>query len=291
MERPPEPPREHPVNANVAIRACSSPERSLGLFASQRMTKGLKIMSEEPLLIDESRQDMIATIDQDILALSPAAKALITRMYAGPLDIVPVLTGQHVREQREQLAVASARLQQIVRLNSVEGAGTGCILSPALSSINRECIPNAFAYYNWETGLVTLHALRDIQRDEEVTISYLQDDVYYDSNELCSPDNEAHASSEHRRSQMKVLRDEIAEHYRSISPTRDETMAAIAKVRDLIGVLKEEGLFCLEMALRIMEQSRLHGLLGDREGAEIASRRSMIVQRLCIGFEHPSCRQ
>ncbi|KAK8055627.1 hypothetical protein PG993_000854 [Apiospora rasikravindrae] len=175
--------REHRVNSNVAIRACPSPERSLGLFASHRMTKGLKILSEEPFLIDDTQQDMINSVAHEFSALPLHLQALFTRLWAGPLDLVPLMTAEHARLQREQLSVDSARLQQIVQLNSLEGAGTGCFLSPAVAAINHDCVPNSYVYYNYETGLVALHALRDIQQDEEITINYLQENLYLDAGE------------------------------------------------------------------------------------------------------------
>ncbi|KAK8140168.1 SET domain-containing protein [Apiospora sp. TS-2023a] len=172
--------RSLPVNANVEIRACRSRERCLGLFASQRITVGLKILSEEPFLVDETRDDMIAGIGQDFATLPPASQALFTRLYAGLYDQVPHMDPSPDRDER---VVALPRLQEIVRLNSVEGAGIGCVISPVLSSINHECIPNAYAYYNSETGLMAVHAITDIQPGQEVTVNYLQDNLYLESGE------------------------------------------------------------------------------------------------------------
>ncbi|KAK6863803.1 hypothetical protein PG995_000331 [Apiospora arundinis] len=268
----------HPVNVNVHIRACQAPDRGLGLFASQRLSKGLKILSEEPLLIAESRDDMVDDVNQDFNNLLPAQKALLTRCYAGRYDMVPLMTIEHVRAQQ---STAAYRLQMIAQLNSHEGAGIGCILSPALATINHECIPNTYAYYNHETGLVALHALRDIQPYEELTISYLQDNIYLTA--------ELRPASDARRTTMQVLRREVTSYYSLPSPTEEETVAAIAKLRELIGVMEEEGLMGLERPLCIAEQARLQGVLGDEEGQQLTHRRAMIARRLCIGAEHPSC--
>ncbi|KAK8035807.1 hypothetical protein PG991_001880 [Apiospora marii] len=170
----------YPVNANVEIRACRSRERGLGLFASQRITAGLKILSEETFLVDETRDDMIAGIGHEFATMPLASQALFTRLFAGRHDMVPHM---EFGPDRDQDSVSMARLQQIVRLNSIEGAGIGCVISPAVSGINHDCIPNAYAYYNSETGVVAVHALQVIQPGQEVTISYLQDDVYLESGE------------------------------------------------------------------------------------------------------------
>lgn len=127
--------KSYPVNTNVEIRACRARERGLGLFASQRIAAGLEILSEEAFLVDETRDDMIAGIGQAFATLPLASQALFTRLFAGRLDMVPHMGAG---PDRDQDSVALARLQRIVRLNSIEGAGIGCVISPAVSSINHE---------------------------------------------------------------------------------------------------------------------------------------------------------
>ncbi|KAK8083825.1 hypothetical protein PG996_002606 [Apiospora saccharicola] len=79
-------------------------------------------------------------------------------------------------------------------------------------------------------------------------------------------------------------------YYQMEAPSQDDTLAAIATLRDLVETIEEEDLTGLELSLRLGEQARLQGLVGDTEGARITQRRSMIVRRLCVGADHPSCR-
>ncbi|KAK8095702.1 TPR domain-containing protein [Apiospora kogelbergensis] len=169
-----------PINYNVHIRSCALPERGLGVFATHRISKGLKILSESPILLDETREGLIDTIDQDFASLPPASQSLFTRFHAGRFDMVPLMINDRVRNQE---SVTTARLRLIAQLNSLEGAGVGCALSPTIAAINHDCIPNAFVYFNYETHLITLHALRDIAPNEEVTISYHQENVYLNAGE------------------------------------------------------------------------------------------------------------
>ena len=124
-----------PVNHNVHIRMSSSPEQGIGLFASHRISKGLKILSEEPLLLSETRDDMIDGIGQEFATLPPGVKAIITRFHAGQFDMVPLMTVEHIREQQ---SMEIGRLQAIVQLNSLEGAGIGCVISPSLAAVNHQ---------------------------------------------------------------------------------------------------------------------------------------------------------
>ena len=89
---------------------------------------------------------------------------------------------------------------------------------------------------------------------------------------------------------MKDLRDELVDYYQLAAPTRDETLAAIASLRDLVTTMEEEDITGVELSLRLGEQARLQEIVGDNEGARMTQSRSMIVRRLCVGADHPSCR-
>ncbi|KAK8087870.1 hypothetical protein PG997_002831 [Apiospora hydei] len=247
------------LNWNVEIRQCEDGLKGLGLFASHRLTKGLKIMSEEPLVIDETREDLAAFIPQEFQSPSEAGKRALVLMYAGYRDPIALLPAGAVKDFH---AGRTRRLQAIARLNSFEGIGIGCALSPGSAAIN-----HAF-------NSVTLHALRDIQAGEEVTISYFQD---------------YGRASEVRRSYMKSLREQLTRYHEAESPSPEEIQEAISVSRELVKIMEDEGLLGLEMALCLAEQSRMFTVLGGSESAERLNRQSMIIRRLCIGFDHPSC--
>ncbi|KAK8140166.1 hypothetical protein PG984_000232 [Apiospora sp. TS-2023a] len=171
------------LNWNVEIRQCGDAMKGLGLFASHRLSKGLKVLSEAPLLVYEARDDLVADIEYQFPQLPEAGQRLFTRMFAGYRDVAPYLPLGDVREAYETRTV---RLRRIARLNSYEGVGIGCVLSPGFATINHECSPNAFMYYNPNNGLVSLHALRDIGPNEEITISYFQEMVYLNAAERAS---------------------------------------------------------------------------------------------------------
>ncbi|KAK7923466.1 SET domain-containing protein [Apiospora marii] len=276
------------LNWNVEIRQCDDALKCLGLFAVQRLSKGLKVLSEAPLLVYETRDNLVADVEYQFPQLPGAGQQLFTRMYAGYRDLVPRLP---VGEVRDAQATRPRRLRDIARLNSYEGVGIGCVLSPGFAAINHEpsltisrCSPNAFMYYNPNNGLLSLHALRDIGPDEEITISYFQEMC-----KCCDAVDGANQASEDRRSKMKSLRAELTAHHQAEAPTMDAIRQAIAVSRQLIDTMEQEGLFGIEMALCLAEQSRLYALLGDDESKDRLHRQSLIVRRLCIGAEHPSC--
>ncbi|RYP90820.1 hypothetical protein DL770_003081 [Monosporascus sp. CRB-9-2] len=165
----------YPINSYLAINQCSDLRKGLGLFASQRITKGLRIFSEAPILVYESKEDAIAQIALDFHHLPEDSKDFVTRLFSGRQDIVPLLpTGP----LRDDVAVSAERLQAIIQYNCIEGQGIGCVLAPVMGMINHNCKPNTWVYYNEAVGSMTLHALRDIDAGDEITISYMQEAIY-----------------------------------------------------------------------------------------------------------------
>ncbi|KAI0021913.1 hypothetical protein F4780DRAFT_778188 [Xylariomycetidae sp. FL0641] len=142
----------HPVNANVGIQSTEQASKGLGLFASCHLSKGLKIMSETPVLKNASCDEAIAAIEHEFAHLPGEIKGPFTRLYAGPVDISPLLPPG---SPKTAYLTSTPRLQEITN-----------------------CIPNAYIYYNDLTDLVTLFALKDIRKDEEITVSYFQENPY-----------------------------------------------------------------------------------------------------------------
>ncbi|KAK8083828.1 SET domain-containing protein [Apiospora saccharicola] len=117
----------YPLNWNAEIRQCGDALKGLGLFASQRLSKGLKVLSEAPLLVYEARDDLVADIQHQFPQLPEAGQRLFTRMYAGYRDVGPRLPAGDVRDA---YVTRPVRLRNIARLNSFEGVGIGCVLPP-----------------------------------------------------------------------------------------------------------------------------------------------------------------
>lgn len=123
------------INFNVEIRQCADVQKELGLFAAHRLTKGLKIMAEPPLVVSEQRTDLAADLPQQFPSLPEAGRAILIRMYAGRRDVNPFLPAGAVRDAH---AIRPRRLETIAMLNSFEGIGIGCALSAGCAAINHE---------------------------------------------------------------------------------------------------------------------------------------------------------
>ncbi|RYP92200.1 hypothetical protein DL770_001707 [Monosporascus sp. CRB-9-2] len=168
------------INENLIVRLCPDASKGLGLFAARKLAKGLRIWTETCVFMDESRGQMSASIGDSITDISPGAQTLITRLFAGIQDAVPFMTPG---PEKDRAAVHQNRLQGIIRYNAIEAAGTGCVLAVLCSLFNHSCNPAAWIYFNEALGAVTVHVLRDVEQGEEITLSYIQENIYLQTNE------------------------------------------------------------------------------------------------------------
>ncbi|KAI8625575.1 hypothetical protein F5Y19DRAFT_449939 [Xylariaceae sp. FL1651] len=169
---------EFPINDNASIRRTL--KNGLGLFAAQQLSIGVLVLSERPLTIHEDREQAISCIATDFATFNQEEKEIFTRFFAGPVDTNPLYLKGDLRSMH---AALPRRLKSIVKYNSVEGQGVGCFIGIASSTLNHDCLPNCFIYYDHTSNLITLHALRPIAKNEELTISYLQETPFLSRND------------------------------------------------------------------------------------------------------------
>jgi len=121
-------------------------------------------MSTLSTLIDAESKNAIATY---VKALSKPNQICFLRLYINPVF----------------KTTPPKPFSGIVKTNMFElGAPEpGVAIFPLLPRVNHDCVPNCHLHWNPRSQHMTLHILRDIQEDEEFTISYLQMIGSYDS--------------------------------------------------------------------------------------------------------------
>ncbi|KAF5672045.1 SET domain-containing protein [Fusarium heterosporum] len=143
-------------NGMIALREV--PGKGKGLIATQKIPKGTRILSEKPVVtVPEYASD------------SPALRESIRKQ----VDALP-------SDQREAFLAmrniypkeATSQYLGIIRTNGLPmDSGSGIFL--AACRINHACDNNAQKGWNKKTERHTVHALRDIDENEEITITYL----------------------------------------------------------------------------------------------------------------------
>ncbi|KAF6815885.1 set domain-containing protein 5 [Colletotrichum musicola] len=137
----------------------SAPGKDSGWFATRRISKGTRLLSESPLFIlpkygvGMEAEHMIC---RQVQRLNETQR---TAFYA----LHNIHGGRHTRE----LGIACTK-----GLPLGADASEGGIFLEA-SPINHSCRHNAQNTWNSELGQIIIHAIRDIEAGEEITISYL----------------------------------------------------------------------------------------------------------------------
>lgn len=179
-----------------------TPHKGLGLFATSAIPRGTRILSETPLLSLSHTQDSSQIYVASTLITVKAREALLalsshtTResriirsvqaaIAISKISILDLIKGKNksVRSQRKTSWLERFRQHQnitnVFRSNAFnighrsEGAPYHQAVFFTISRINHSCIPNAQANFHPTLQTFNVHAIRDIEVDEEVTINYL----------------------------------------------------------------------------------------------------------------------
>ena len=133
-----------------------------GLIANQKITKGARILSEKPIITIASDTSNIEQLHESIYKQSSTLDEDQQRAFLSMRNIHPY------KDAAEQYF-------GIFRTNSLPAEADGDKAAIFLDAcrINHACNNNAQKSWNEKTKCHTVHALKDIARGEEITITYL----------------------------------------------------------------------------------------------------------------------
>lgn len=150
--------------------------KGFGVFASGHIARGTRILAQRPLLsINRHNPDILAAAarlsqheQQTLLSLSlnEAKRASIWTLY------------EATRKSWRAIAESRAILNIFYNNNFalLDKYGTRALF-PTVARINHSCVPNAQGNFNSSLENFTVHAVRDIDANEEITICYLHDEL------------------------------------------------------------------------------------------------------------------
>jgi hypothetical protein len=138
------------------------PGKGKGLVAIEKIFKGTRILSEEPIIIiprnELNSERLRTTISQQIDALSEHQRQAFLSMH----NIYP-----YGNTAEQYLGILRTNTLPI----DTDESGGGIFLEAC--RINHACDNNAQKGWNENTTRHTVHALRDINKGEEITITYI----------------------------------------------------------------------------------------------------------------------
>ncbi|TVY83742.1 SET domain-containing protein [Lachnellula suecica] len=144
-----------------------APGKGLGAFAKHRLPRGTPILVEEPLFSVPMPEmvpgqgfkilDMIASIEAEFGELLPDQKEefLDLHEFHFPSEESP------------------NKLMTIFRSNAYNTGDNHVGIFPKIARINHSCKPNSGNWWSEMTDQRVIYASRDIEKDEEITVSYI----------------------------------------------------------------------------------------------------------------------
>jgi hypothetical protein len=183
----------------------TTPDKGRGIFALVDIPKGKRIIQEAPLLVvKEDRypipERMDKRISEALKTLSAEDRAIFHSLHNAFPD-------------------RPCKLWETFQCNCFP-LGPDIAVYATLCRINHSCNPSAYHSWNANLGMQTVHAIRDIRKGEEITITYGVGDILTRAErreylrqgyafecacELCGASDVEVAASDGRRREIKAL--------------------------------------------------------------------------------------
>ena len=250
-----------------------------GLIATRAIKPGELILSEPPLFTTASLSNP-ATFEKDLGA---------------------IVKGLSKEGQRAFLSLHNNNpganpFSNIVRSNGYPlgpNSEVGAIF-PLVARLNHACRPNAQHAWNEARGIEVVHAVRDIQEGEELTLSYLaggpsterqgrlKEYFGFDCTcEACSLPAEELEASDARLRRAQKLDEAIGDPRR----VRHLPERALADCKALLNIYQEEGIFDLRLPRLYYDAFQIAAMHADAARASVFAKLGADARIVCEGEE------
>ena len=239
--------------------------KGLGVFAATTIPRGTRILAEHPLFTVKSERDVYAKArkldneDKDWLT----QLSIDTKKRPTVLDIANSswnLIRNGISPSSDAIREHDT-VQAVFRNNNFDiGDGTQALFRD-ICRVNHSCVPNGQGNFNKGIGKFTIHAVRPIDNEEEITISYLDEhgapkhsrqsklsDGYgFDcSCPICESGTELSRKSEERRMNLRKMLFEHAQ--RMPTDDKDDHEKGLKVLQALIELFENDGLAGRELS-------------------------------------------
>ncbi|KAH7034552.1 uncharacterized protein B0I36DRAFT_360066 [Microdochium trichocladiopsis] len=289
--------------------------KGLGVFASRHIPRGTRLLAEPPLLsITRGQPDVLRAAS--LLSNDNVARLLQlstndsrrARQASLALSLLPTLS--NILTRKKASLASNRRVLNVFYNNNFaigDEAGTRALF-PTVARLNHSCIPSAQGNFNATWGHFTIHSLRDIPADEEITISYLHDEMapraarqaslkagygFECGCPICAASDARTASDARRAQHHKLLREYHSHAARSSQQQPGSTELAsapstlLAMVRRLTEAYEAEGLAGRETASLYSLAARHAMAMGDKELAQRMGKKALDLERDAVGEDSP----
>ncbi|KAG5754006.1 hypothetical protein H9Q70_003343 [Fusarium xylarioides] len=154
-----------------------------GLFAKELIKAGTRIIHEKPILTvsqaeTKTKAEYRCVIDQ-VADLNDSEKKRLMDLYHNDKKLreFSFLQGQPCPGTDLDAGIVLAKFY--TNAASITSGGLECGLFTIFCRMNHSCTPNICWVYDEPTGFIEVYAVRDIDKDEEITNSYIEVAISY----------------------------------------------------------------------------------------------------------------
>lgn len=272
-----------PTGTLYSIKAVAG--KGKGMVATSRIPKGTRILSEAPIF----------RVPKDV-----ADRQVVERVVAKEIGRLSKDNYQSFFALHNIHGSSCSPALGIARTNALPlgpQAREGGLFLEA-SRINHSCRPNAQNSWNTNLDRITIHALRDIEQDEEVTITYLADLETYAKRqerlqdsfsftcacELCSLPLAQRQQRDERLRRITSLDERIGDGLRIISTP----VACLRDAHELLRLLGEEGAADSRIPRLYYDAFQVAIANGDQARARVFAQRAHAAWVILEGDDSPN---
>jgi hypothetical protein len=260
------------------------PGKGRGLIATARISRGARILSESPLF-------KVPRDTNDLQLLKSIIARELKNLNKDQQRAFLTLHNAHQGSENPFLGIA--------RTNALplgSGAAEGGIFLEA-SRINHSCSHNAQNTWNANLHQLTIHVFKEVEKGEEITISYLPGSEHYTQRQmtlqknfgftctcqLCSLPLAQRQESDRRLNEITRL-DSIIGDGMSIVST---PLACLRHAHTLLLLLKEEGIIDARIPRLYYDALQITIANGDQARAKVFANRAHTERLLLEGDDSP----
>ncbi|EGE80958.1 hypothetical protein RJZ56_005916 [Blastomyces dermatitidis] len=161
-----------PVSNNELYTIKAIPGRGLGCFATSKIPKGTRIITEEPLFTVPSMATNLQSLEKgflkDLKALSKEQQHMFFSLHNAHKGKCSPVIGT-------------------IKTNAMPFGARGAegAIFPRAARINHSCKPNSQNTWNRNLERLTIHTFKDIEAGEEITIAYVDGTELFDARQSC----------------------------------------------------------------------------------------------------------
>ncbi|OJD18272.1 hypothetical protein AJ78_01711 [Emergomyces pasteurianus Ep9510] len=161
-----------PVSNNELYTIKAIPGRGLGCFATSKIPRGTRILLEEPLFTVPSMATNLQSVEKsflkDLKSLSKEQQHMFFSLHNAHKGSCSPVIGT-------------------IKTNAMPFGARGAegAIFPHAARINHSCKPNSQNTWNRNLEKLTIHAFKDIEEGEEITIAYVDGTELFDRRQEC----------------------------------------------------------------------------------------------------------